>query len=95
MVASLLAIAKTAPDGSKATLLAGWGPQSTLVMGATVRTSHSFTTPYESHDAIVSPCQIPTKIFSIFTCIRLQSKLKLVKIIRMPSYICNVKLQFQ
>ena len=44
------------PDESKVTLLAGWGPQSTPIMGATARTSHSFRTPYESTDASVSPC---------------------------------------
>jgi hypothetical protein len=45
------------PDGSKATIFAACGPQSKLVIGETVLTSHSLTTPYESHDEIVSPCK--------------------------------------
>lgn len=44
-VASLLAIATTAPVGSNATLLAGCGPTSKLTIGATVLTSQSLTVP--------------------------------------------------
>ena len=43
------------PDGSKATLLAGCGPTSAPVNSDTALTSHSFTQPYESHEAKVSP----------------------------------------
>ena len=52
---SLLAIARTEQLGSNATRLAGCGPRSTLASAPTVRTSHSFITPYESQEATVSP----------------------------------------
>ena len=45
------------PLGSKATLLAGWGPQLRLVMGETVLISHNFTSPYESQVTTVSHCK--------------------------------------
>eukprot|EP00959_Pyramimonas_sp_CCMP1952_P471008 9497699-Pyramimonas_sp.AAC.3 len=52
---SSLAMARISPERSNAALLAGCGPTLMVMSSATMRTSHSFTTPSLSVDAMVSP----------------------------------------
>jgi len=47
------------PGGSKATMLADRGPQSTVFIGAVRLTSHIITLPAESHEAIMLPWKPP------------------------------------
>ena len=53
-----------------------------LVMGATVLTSHILTTPYESQDAIVSPCK------QYYILLHTASNLSDLFSVRLPVHIC-------
>ena len=47
-------------------MFAGCGPQSTDNISATMRTSHSFTSPSASHDAMTSPFVLNVRWFTEF-----------------------------